>query len=103
MGNVQAKCEDLSSIAIRYIVRNMGNGVDRIEFPTILGIDQARIESKLEDRTPMNFCQNERYHSLSKRAFLRMGFEIDGMNGCVIDGFVRPVDDNAVEVMYWFI
>jgi len=103
MGNVQAKCEDLHSIAIRYVVRDMGNGVDRVEFPILLGIDQAKIESKLEDRMPMNFCQNERYHTLSKVAFLRMGFEIDGMSGCVIDGVVRPVDENAVEVMYWFI
>lgn len=103
MVNVQAKCDDIRSIAIRYIVRDMGNGVDRIEFPTILGIDQAKTESKLEDRASMNFCQNEKYHSLSKWAFTRLGFEVDTSKQCVIDGVVRPLDDNSVEVMYWFI
>lgn len=102
MGNVQAKCDDLRSIAVRYIVRDMGNGVDRIEFPTILGIDEAKVESTLKDRVPINFCQNERYYTLSKAAFLRMGFEIHGAGDCLIAGVVRPVDDNAVEVMYWF-
>lgn len=85
--------------ALRYIVRDMGNGVDRIELAEPLVLDQALIEASLPGRHKISIDAGSRMASLATIAVQAIGFEPE--DHCILDGIARPLDEYSVEVICW--
>jgi len=87
--------------AIRYAVRDMGNGVDRIDAVTIVPLDQALIEASLPDRKNVTVENCPRLSGLADVVIKDMGYTLHDTGQCVLVGFVRPIDDQTIEMMFW--
>jgi len=87
--------------ALRYIVRDMGNAVDRIESATMVPLDQAIIEASLPDRMKIVLEPGSRLASLAQLVIEDMGYDTDCSRRCVLDGVARPVDEFALEILCW--
>jgi hypothetical protein len=86
--------------ALRIVVRDMGNGVDRVESSELVSIESARVECSLPDRHPLPFPYPERIRDICSTASLAAGRVLDCLR-CVPVGSVRPVDERSVEMVVW--
>lgn len=84
-----------AEVARRVILKDMGNGVDRVEVAEVMGLDAARDEAKLPGRVPVNVSDDPRLQDLCDDLYLCHCGE------CVFCGFLRPVDDSSVELIVW--
>ena len=91
----------LLSSALRFVVRDLGNGVDRLESYELIPLDQARIETSLPDRTEIYFTQDCRLDDMGKLAFTSMGFDCDRDCAGLLKVFARPIDDRTLELTLW--
>ncbi len=91
----------LLSSALRYVVRDVGNGVDRLEAYELIPIDQALVETSLPDRTEIYFEPNDRLDDFGKLAFSSLGFECDGDSAGLLKVFARPIDERTLEITLW--
>jgi len=91
----------MQECALRYVVRDMGNGVDRVESAAIVPIDHALIEASLPDRMIITLHPGSRLASLSRLVVTQLGYETDKTRPCVLDGVARPVDEYAIEILCW--
>lgn len=79
----------------------MGNGVDRIERPSLVPVGEARDLSESGDWAPMMFPHPIRLFEAGLAALDSLGVSTDGVERFVTDAVVRLVDDDTVEVICW--
>lgn len=87
-----------SGMARRIVVRDMGNGVDRVVMCTFVTLESARDECQLPDRTPLlHFSQRLRDICCTAD---------DPSSGCscpncIQNGAIRGIDDITFEILVW--
>lgn len=86
--------------ALRVVVREMGNDVDRIEFAEFIPVEHARGECSLPGRVPFGFPYPARFLDICTHAATFAGEFVD-CDGCVQLGSVRSVDERTIEIIVW--
>lgn len=86
--------------ALRVVVRDMGNGVDRIELAEYIDMDAARSERSLPGRTPVSLPYPDRLLDICKSAARTTGECIDCI-GCIPTGHIRAIDERTMEIIIW--
>lgn len=90
--------EVLPARAISFVIRDMGNGVDRIEMPDLIDAAAAKVEANLPGRVKLSFPLPVRIADclgVATRLLLgRAPYPIKG--GCA-----EVVGDNAIRVIAW--
>jgi hypothetical protein len=87
--------------ALKLIVRNMGNGVDRLLHASVITLAEARIEAALDGREPMCFPYPERFFEMGGAALVLLGIAPSMACSTVCEACVRMLDDNTVEIVSW--
>lgn len=87
--------------ALRYIVRDMGNGVDRIDSASLLPLEQALTEASLPDRRKILLEPGHRLTTLTDYVISDLGYVTDQSRHCILDGVARTIDDYTIEVLCW--
>lgn len=88
--------------ALVFVVRHMGNGVDRVEMPRLAPIEEVKQERDLPGRSALTLLPGGRMVDLARAAAGSLGL-ISACHNYVADGFVRSVDDERVEVAAWLL
>ena len=89
-------CAVCAQLARRFIVREMGNGVDRVEAFDLMSIDAAKEEGKLPERSPLPLPHSDRIEDIFASGCAKVY-----CGNCIPCGFVRPLDDASFEMMIW--
>lgn len=89
-------CAVCANLARRFVVRDMGNEVDRIEAFDLIPIEAAKEEAKLPERTPLSLPHSDRIEDI-----FATGCSKVYCGNCIPFGFVRPIDDSSFEMMIW--
>lgn len=86
-----------SQLARRFVLRDMGNGVDRIEMAELVHLEAAKEECLLPGRSPilLNSCGRllDACSMASPPSF--------PCADCVQSGSVRSVDEYTIELIAW--
>jgi hypothetical protein len=90
-----------ATTALRFVVRDMGNGVKRLENAYLVPIEQARIESELSDRTPLLFPHPDEVLDFAFEALRSIGVRPDLSPKRIRKLFARAIDDYTVEIVGW--
>lgn len=85
------------SIARRLIVRDMGNGVDRVELGEFVLLSSAKEESRLPERTSIALTDSPRVRDVVDDAAMLFGCP----ETTVVNGFLRQVDEVTLELVVW--
>lgn len=84
-----------NGIARRIVIRDMGNGVDRADALDVIPLESARDESKLPGRIPVSIEDDPRLRDWCRDVCSCPG------KSCVCCGYLRSLDDNSVELLWW--
>lgn len=87
-----------SGVARRIMVRDMGNGVDRIEMCGFTSLEAAKDECRLPDRTPLSYS-TDRLTDICYTAAEPPSSHACG--DCIQTGAMRGIDDSAFEMLVW--
>ena len=95
------KCVDVcpcTQTARRFVLRDMGNGVDRIEMPELIPLEAAKEEAGLHGRTalPMQTCMR-----IVDACSVALPTGCSDCSDCIQAGFVRAIDEYAIELILW--
>lgn len=91
----------LPAHAIKFIVQDMGNGVDRVVSASLIPVDEAEVEATHQDWVPLNSPHPARYFSLGAAAAASLGADPSGATPYDCTGFVRTLSDRMVEIICW--
>jgi len=87
-----------SGMARRIMVRDMGNGVDRVEMSGFTTLEAAKDECRLPDRTPLSHSTDRLTDICFTAAEPSAGCScVD----CIQTGAIRGIDDSAFEMLVW--
>lgn len=89
------------TMALRFVVRFMGNGVMRLVACDLLPLDQARVEAALPGREPMMFPYPAGMFDMGVEALSRLGIPWGRASSWIVDASTRLIDDETVEVIGW--
>ena len=82
--------------AARFVVRDMGNGVDKVELSEVIPLECAQADAALCGREPI--IATDRLRDLCGVAIGSPGVWCED---CPIQGFVRALADNTFEAVSW--
>lgn len=86
-----------TQVARRVVIRDMGNGVDRIEMAELVPLEAAKDEARLPDRSPILIHSSPRILDACSMAS-PPSFPC---SDCVQSGCVRAIDEYTIEVIAW--
>lgn len=86
-----------TQLARRFVIRDMGNGVERVEMASILSLDAAKEECRLPDRTPIPMHPGVR---ILDACSVALSPALNCSN-CVQSGCVSAIDEYAIELIVW--
>lgn len=86
--------------ALRVVVRDMGNGVDRVESSEYIDLDGARAEQNLPGRSPLIFPYPDRFRDICEASALSTGEHVV-CDGCMPLGYIRAFDEHTIEMVVW--
>lgn len=91
-------CRCLST-AYRFIIRELGNSVDRIDGMELIDLETAKTESQLPGRhrmpIPIPLKVKELCEVATDAGLCKL------CSGCVPTAFSRAIDENTIEVIIW--
>lgn len=87
--------------AVRFRVRDMTNGVTRVESPSLVLIDEARELSDSGEWAPMMFPHPKGMFDAGMVALEALGISAEAARQFVCEAIVRAVDEDVVEVVCW--
>lgn len=88
--------------ALVMVVREMGNGVDRVESARVVPLEHVLPQRQLLDQQEIDLVHNPRLTDLAREAMRSMGY-YSTCTSYVADGFVRFVADDVFEVSVWLL
>jgi hypothetical protein len=80
------------------MVRDMGNGVDRIEMSGFTTLDAAKDECRLPDRAPVSHFSDRLKDICCTAAEPSVSHSC---GDCIQTGSIRGIDDTAFEMLVW--
>lgn len=89
------------SPALRIVLRDMGNCVDRIELAEVISVESVREEAKLPGRLPVDISGHPRLRDICMTAVHLTGCGPIVCDDCVPTGSIRAVDEYTVEILAW--
>ncbi|HJV52773.1 MAG TPA: hypothetical protein VJ652_15000 [Noviherbaspirillum sp.] len=85
--------------AIRFVVRCLPNGVERLLGVELVPLVEAKAESGMSGRHPLLFPCSVRMTDMMRQAFEALGaVDESGLSCC---GFTRAIDEETIEVVGW--
>ena len=90
----------LEEVAIRMVIRDMGNGVDRVEALEVIPFHVGVAEKDLQGREPLPLPHPPELMDMCEQAAIAMGVAEEAKE-CVPDGFVRAIDERTMEFVVW--
>jgi hypothetical protein len=87
--------------AMRYVVQQLPNGVDRLVSAALLDVPDAIAESKLSDREPLAFPHPPRLVDVGLMAAATFGYCPEELQHWICGACVRPLADDMIEVLVW--
>lgn len=87
--------------AVRMVVQDMGNGVDRVVHASFIPLEDAHVEAKMDGREPMMFPYPERFRGLLRDSVRAMGMCPVNKEGMVLEAFARCIDERTIEIVTW--
>lgn len=92
-----------STHGIRYVVRHMGNGVYRLLSCGLDPIEALKEEARTGGRYHLPFPPPSWLRDVGVAALESIGIKPSEMdrNRIVVDAYVRPIDDETIEVIGW--
>lgn len=85
--------------ALRFVVRDMGNRVDRIEHASLVPLEDARIEAGLHGWHPIAYPYPDRFYDAGVAACWMLDIDVSGMNKFIISAVVRVIDERTIELL----
>lgn len=105
VGSESLTSEDVLSLAygIRYVVRHMGNGVQRILSSEIVPLEDLKAEARTGSRYQVPFPPPSWIRDIGVCALEAIGIEPSRIdrNRITVEAFIRPIDDTTIEVIGW--
>lgn len=87
--------------ALVMLIRDMGNGVDRLESSAVVPIAEALVMGGLAGWVPLPIENEPRFHDMAVAAFTLMGLAGALLGNYVAEGFARAVGDHHLEIVTW--
>lgn len=88
---------------IRYVVRDMGNGVHRVLSSEMVPLDALKAEANTGGRYHVPFPPPSWLRDIGIAALEATGVEPSPTprNRIAVEVFIRPIDDDTIEVIGW--
>jgi hypothetical protein len=87
--------------ALLMLIRDMGNGVDRLESSTVVPMADAKFMGGLAGWVPLALDREPRLRDMVIAAFTLMGLAGALLGNYIAEGAARAVGDHQVEIVTW--
>jgi hypothetical protein len=92
-----------STHAVRYMVKDMGNGVLRCYSPSILPIAAARAAACSPDRSAIDPPNRAALRNLTLAALASLGIrDVEALRVSPSEIYAKVIDDSTVDILKWF-
>lgn len=93
--------EILRANAFRLVVREMGNGVDRLDGAVFVSRSMATEDARADDAAPLPYPVTARVFDLLLCAAGVLGVPAGDLARPLVAGYARPLADGRLEVTAW--
>ena len=89
------------AFALKFVARDMGNGVTRLETASLVAFQDAQTEAALPDRMKVPYPGPTAIADMAEEALHALGVDTSRCGCHVRKTYVRAIDDHAYEAIVW--